>query len=114
MNPLVLFGAAVAFLALSGKSGASTPNGQATQPGTPIEPDPLAPTFDSVVLPVKSKTPTTYQETDNGVTLAISPPSPDSSPPYVSDLVDSGPCQTGWLGANDSPAESFAAVPPAE
>lgn len=107
MNPLVLLGAAVAFLALTRKQAPTV----ATQPGTPIEPDPVAPTFDSVPLPVKSKTPTTLQETNTAPVVAMSPPAPDSSPPYVYDLAE-GPAQTGWLGANDSPAESFAAVPP--
>jgi len=106
MNPLVLLGAAIALLAFSGKSNPPTPNGLATQPGTPEENDPLAPTFDSVVLPIKSKTPTTYQETETAPVVAMSPPALDSSPPYVTDQISGGPCATGWLGANDSPAES--------
>jgi len=108
MNPLVLLGAAVALLAFSGKSNPPTPNGLAPQPGTPEENDPLAPTFDSVPLTTKSKTPTTYQEVvDSPDSLVgISPPAADSSPPYVTDQISGGPCATGWLGANDSPAES--------
>lgn len=114
MIPVVLLGAAVAFLAFSGKSGASAPNGKATQPGTPIEPDPLAPTFNNVPLGEKTKTPTTYQETETAPVTGISPPAPDSSPPYVYDLVSVGPCGTGWLGTMDSPAEAYSAAPPVE
>jgi hypothetical protein len=106
MNPLVLLGAALALLALTGQTGAPTPNGKVAQPGT--EPDPVAPTFDSIPLTAKTKTPTTLQETTTAPVVAMSPPAPDSSPPYVTDQISGGPCATGWLGANDSPAESFA------
>lgn len=115
MNPLILLGIAAAFLALTGKKNVPAPNGLATQPGTPTEPDPIAPTFNSVPLTTKSKTPTTLGSQvvdDSSQLIGISPPAEGDSPPYVYDLVSGGPCGTGWLGTMDSPAESFAAVPP--
>jgi hypothetical protein len=114
MNPLVLLGAAIALLAFSGKSNPPTPNGLATQPGTPEDADPLAPTFNNVAVSVKTKTPTTYQETEAAPIAGMSPPAPDSSPPYVYDQISGGPCATGWLGAMDSPAEAYSDAPRVE
>ena len=111
MNPLVLIGVAIAYLALTGKPGAQAPSDLATQPGTPIAPDPIEPTFNNVPIGVKSKTPTTLQDNTKTLVAGISPPAPDSSPPYVYDLVSAGPSRTGWLGAMDSPAESYTDSP---
>lgn len=105
MNPLVLLGAAVAFLAFTKRPTQVTTS--APQAGQPENADVTTPTFTSVPLPTKSKTLTLQQAVDEGrqVELAsapivgISPPAEGSMPPYVYDQVPS----LATFGASESP-----------
>lgn len=112
MNPLVLLGAAVAFLAFSGQSNPPTPNGKAIQPGTPEDSDPLAPTFNNVPLPEKTKpgvSPVSLTAADDpSQVVGISPPADCSMPPYVWLC---GTPELSTFGAMDSATERGSASP---